>query len=226
MRQDQRVAAGKARTEPTFLRDVYTGRWLVSPKSAAKVALLFIAAYWLWEHLVPVAWNPFRPFLFLSYRLPESEVVLKEASFRLYGPAPTYSQGNVVLDNLRGFLQGVHHTLFPHEPRFLRFGKGWLDVCFIAYFIVIFSFLRQVLTMHVFKPLAKRWGIRAEQKQTRFAEQGYALTYWGIAGIFGLYVMSFQDSWWYSTYSSHSPRLGPPVVPYVHFFSPQSTPTG
>ncbi|KAI3626682.1 LAG1 [Malassezia furfur] len=159
---------------------------------------MFIAAYWLWEHLVPVAWNPFRPFLFLSYRLPESEVVLKEASFRLYGPAPTYSQGNVVLDTMRSFFQGVHHTLFPHEPRFLRFGKGWLDLCFIAYFIVVFSFLRQVLTMHVFKPLAKRWGIRAEQKQTRFAEQGYALTYWGIAGIFGLYVMSFQDSWWYN----------------------------
>ncbi|WFD47018.1 sphingosine N-acyltransferase [Malassezia furfur] len=187
---------------------------------------MFIAAYWLWEHLVPVAWNPFRPFLFLSYRLPESEVVLKEASFRLYGPAPTYSQGNVVLDTMRSFFQGVHHTLFPHEPRFLRFGKGWLDLCFIAYFIVVFSFLRQVLTMHVFKPLAKRWGIRAEQKQTRFAEQGYALTYWGIAGIFGLYVMSFQDSWWYSTYSSPSPRLGPSVVPYVPCFSPQSTRTG
>ena len=32
----------------------------------------------------------------------------------------------------------------------------------------------------------------------RFAEQGYALTYWGVMSIFGLYVMAFQDSWWYN----------------------------
>lgn len=187
--------------EATLFNDLCTGRWLVSPKSAAKIALLMVAAFWFWEYCVPVNWNPFRPFLTLSYRLPESDVVLNEASHRLYGPAPTYSADNVVLSNLRLFMQGIHKNLFPNEPRFLRYGKGWLDLCFVAYFIVIFSFLRQILTVHFFKPLAARWGIRSEQKQIRFAEQGYALFYWGNAGVLGVYVMSFQDSWWYSTYA-------------------------
>lgn len=194
------AAPAAIRKETTFLSDILTGRWLVSPKSALKIALLVLVAYFAWEFLVPVDVNPFQPFLFLSYRLPESEVVLKEASYRLYGPAPTYSADNVVLNNLRLFCQSLHKTLFPNEPRFLRYGKGWLDLCFMAYFVVVFSFLRQVLTLHVFKPLAKRWGIRSDQKQTRFAEQGYGLFYWGIAGMLGVYVMSFQDSWWYSTY--------------------------
>lgn len=206
MEPKRNAVAEPVRKEPSFLSDLCTGRWLIYPKSAAKVALSFIAAYLFWEYLVPVSWNPVRPFLFLSYQLPESEVVLKEASYRLYGPAPTYSADNAFLNALRHFFQGIHHTLFPNEPRFLRFGKGWLDLCFIAYFIVIFSFLRQILTVHCFKPLAKRWGIRSEQKQTRFAEQGYALFYWGIAGILGLYVMSFQDSWWYSTCISPNNR--------------------
>ncbi|WFD43558.1 sphingosine N-acyltransferase [Malassezia psittaci] len=186
--------------EPSFLRDVYTGRWLVSPMSAAKVAILVILAHIIWEYVVPVNWNPIRPFLYLSYKLPASEVVLKEASYKLYGPTPSYSEDDVIARNIRHFFQGVHKTLFPNEPRFLRYGKGWLDLCFVAYFVVVFSFLRQTLTMHVFKPLARRWGIQSDQKQTRFAEQGYALTYWGLASILGLYVMSFQDSWWFSTY--------------------------
>lgn len=186
--------------EASFLSDLYTARWLVSPKSAAKVALLVVAAYFVWEYVVPLDANPFAPFLTLSYRLPKSEVVLKEASYRLYGPTPTLSADNVVLHQLRMFFQGIHHSLFPDESRFLRYGKGVKDLCFVAFNVVVFSFLRQILTLHTFLPLAKRWGIRGEQKQIRFAEQGYALFYWGIAGVLGMYVMSFQDSWWFRTY--------------------------
>ncbi|PKI82748.1 sphingosine N-acyltransferase [Malassezia vespertilionis] len=181
-----------------FFSDMYTSRWLVSPTSAFKLALLVVLAYFAWEYLVPVSWNPFRPFLSLSYRLPESDVLMKQATYPLYGPPPTYSVDNAFLTRMRLFFQSVHTALFPNESPLLRYGKGWLDLCFIAYFVIVFSFLRQLLTVYCFKPLGAYLGLRTEVKQVRFAEQGYALFYWGLASVFGLYVMSFQDSWWYN----------------------------
>lgn len=173
-------------------------RWLTSPKQALAIAVSFVIAYWVWELAVPVAWNPVRPFLFLSYQVPESQVLLSKASERLYGPAPTYSADNALLRSLRSFCQNLHNWLFPNDPPLLRYGKGWMDLCFWLYYIVVFSFLRQFLTMQVFRPLAIHWGIRGTNKIARFTEQGYALFYWGLAGMIGVYVMSFQDSWWYN----------------------------
>lgn len=182
----------------SVLRDIVTLRWLVSPWLAFQFALVFVIGYLVFEHVVPIPVNPFRPFLFLSYRIPNMQVAMRLTQNPMYGPAPTYSADNVVLTHLRQFFQGVHKMLFPNEPALLRYGKGWLDVCFMSYYIIIFSILRQVITERVFKPLASRWGIKSENKRIRFAEQGYALTYWGTTSIIGLYVMSFQDSWWYN----------------------------
>ncbi|WFD34694.1 sphingosine N-acyltransferase [Malassezia cuniculi] len=182
----------------SFVSDVTTGRWLVAPVSALRLALLFVAAYVAWEYLAPVAWNPIRPFLFISYRLPATEVVIAESKRHMFGPKPTYSLDNPLLTAIRSFCHLVHFKLLPKEAPFLRYGKGWLDVCFIAYYVIVFSFLRQTLTLHVFRPLAQRLGIRSEAKLNRFAEQGYGLMYWGTTSLVGVYVMSFQDSWWYN----------------------------
>lgn len=182
----------------SFMSDITSARWLIRPMSALRLALIFVVAYVVWEYLVPVEVNPFHPFLFISYRLPASEVILSESSKHLYGPKPGYSFDNAFLTELRSFCHQVHRYFFPNEPHFLRYGKGWLDLCFIAFYVVVFSFLRQFLTLHVFRPLAHRLGIRTEAKLNRFAEQGYGFVYWGIAGAVGVYVMSFQDSWWYN----------------------------
>ncbi|WFD33138.1 sphingosine N-acyltransferase [Malassezia sp. CBS 17886] len=182
----------------TGVVDFVKFRWLVSPTASFTFALSFVVAYFLWQSFVPVNWNPVRPFLFLSYKIPDAEVLLWEASKPIYGPVPTYSQGNFVLDHVRQACQGIHGYLFPHESPLLRYSKGVKDIPFIFFYILVFSFLRQVITQQVFKPLGARWGLRSEAKQTRFAEQGYALFYWGLAGTFGVYVMTFQDSWWYN----------------------------
>lgn len=173
-------------------------RWLVSPKLAFQFASMFVLGYLLFEYVLPVSINPFRPFLFLSYRIPESQVLFRIAQNRMYGPPPTYSTDNAIATAIRTFFQEVHATLFPNEPKLLRYGKGVLDVLFMSFYVIVFSFLRQIITESLFKPLAARWGIKSPNKQTRFAEQGYALTYWGMTSIIGLYVMSFQDSWWYN----------------------------
>ncbi len=80
-----------------------------------------------------------------------------------------------------------------------HYSKGPLDVCFLLFYIVVFSFVRQSITEYFVRPLAKRLGIRTESKQLRFMEQAYAAIYFSASGALGLYVMSHQDSWWYKT---------------------------
>ena len=75
----------------------------------------------------------------------------------------------------------------------IRYQKGYGDLAFLAFYIVVFSCLRQTTTLYVFLPFAKWWGIKNERKQERFVEQGYALLYWGSAGLFGLVSCREED---------------------------------
>lgn len=79
----------------------------------------------------------------------------------------------------------------------IRYQKGYKDILFLMFYIIVFSFIRQFTTIYFFKPFAAWWGITNDRKRERFMEQGYAFLYWGSAGALGVYVMSFQDSWWY-----------------------------
>ncbi|VDB90085.1 unnamed protein product [Peniophora sp. CBMAI 1063] len=80
-----------------------------------------------------------------------------------------------------------------------RYSKGWLDLAFISYYIIVWSFIRQSVTIHICHPLAHRWGIHKPGKVNRFGEQGYSLLYWGAVGIWGVRVMSKLPTWWYDT---------------------------
>jgi acyl-CoA-dependent ceramide synthase len=66
-----------------------------------------------------------------------------------------------------------------------KYQKGWLDFIFIGYYIVFWSFVRQFVTLHILRPMARRLGIRGA-KIMRFTEQGYAIFYFGIMGIAGI----------------------------------------
>ncbi|KZT20364.1 longevity assurance proteins LAG1/LAC1, partial [Neolentinus lepideus HHB14362 ss-1] len=93
-----------------------------------------------------------------------------------------------------------------------RYQKGYLDLAFIAYHIIVFSFVRQVITLHLFKPFARYFGIKKEAKLDRFGEQGYACVYFAFFGLWGLVniatsnsymrlkrIMSQLPTWWYRT---------------------------
>jgi very-long-chain ceramide synthase len=71
----------------------------------------------------------------------------------------------------------------PEDP---RYAKGWLDLLFIAYYVIVFSFVRQFTILGVLRPLASYLGIKKERKIERFGEQGYAILYWGSMGLWGL----------------------------------------
>jgi len=66
-----------------------------------------------------------------------------------------------------------------------RYAKTWSDLLFIAYYVVFFSFLRQVVAVNVSRRIARRYGIRKEAKLDRFGEQFYALFYFSITGVLG-----------------------------------------
>ncbi|KAF8312226.1 longevity assurance proteins LAG1/LAC1 [Clavulina sp. PMI_390] len=79
-----------------------------------------------------------------------------------------------------------------------RYGKGPLDLLFIGYYIIIWSFVRQSLVLHVFHPLGRYFRLK-KSKFDRFGEQGYAIVYFGFFGSLGLYVMTQQPTWFYQT---------------------------
>lgn len=97
-----------------------------------------------------------------------------------------------------------------------RYRKGYLDILFIAYYVIVWSFVRQAITLYIFHPIARRFGINKAAKRDRFGEQGYALTYFSLMSILGLVstllllhgtnpqvpvqgVMSESGTWWYQT---------------------------
>jgi acyl-CoA-dependent ceramide synthase len=79
-----------------------------------------------------------------------------------------------------------------------RYRKGWLDLVFIAYNIVFFSFVRQFALFRISFPIARYFGIRKESKLVRFGEQGYAILYFSFFGAWGVQIMSHLPTWWYN----------------------------
>ncbi|KAN0097511.1 sphingosine N-acyltransferase lac1 [Tylopilus felleus] len=147
--------------QPGFWSDLRSARWAVSPASSFKLLLMPLVLYINWEVLAPFVAhgppNPFRPFFFISYRIPSS----------------------------------------PDSD--VRYQKGYLDLVFVAYYIVFFSFVRQIITVNVCHPIARYFGIKRRAKLDRFGEQGYAAIYFSVMGAWGYYIMCQLPTYWYKT---------------------------
>lgn len=83
-----------------------------------------------------------------------------------------------------------HPTPSPADDP--RYRKGWLDLVFVAYYIVVWSFFRQAITIHFFQPIAKWFGIKKSSKLVRFGEQGHAMTYFAVTSCWGLVSTTIQ----------------------------------
>lgn len=84
----------------------------------------------------------------------------------------------------------------PDDP---RYAKGYLDLVFLAFHIVFYSFLRQFITIVICHPIARYFGIKKRGKLDRFGEQGYALLYFAVMGAWGYRIMGQLPTWWYRT---------------------------
>jgi very-long-chain ceramide synthase len=67
-----------------------------------------------------------------------------------------------------------------------RYAKTWYDLVFIAYYIVFFSFVRQVIAVNLAQRIVLSYGIRLKEgKIERLGEQLYAVLYFTATGISG-----------------------------------------
>lgn len=94
------------------------------------------------------------------------------------------------------FIQGRIPESSPDDP---RYAKSFQDLLFIAFYIIVFSFFRQFVTIWMCQPVGRWFGIKKEGKLARFGEQVYAMVYFGVMGLWGVIIMSESDIWWYDT---------------------------
>lgn len=80
----------------------------------------------------------------------------------------------------------ISHKIPDSPPDDPRYRKGYSDLLFIAYYIIVWSWFRQVLTLDILRPIAKWYRIRKEAKLARFGEQGHAMVYFAIMGAWGI----------------------------------------
>ncbi|GAV47043.1 hypothetical protein ZYGR_0E00540 [Zygosaccharomyces rouxii] len=80
-----------------------------------------------------------------------------------------------------------------------EYGKGIKDLCFILFYMVFFTFLREFLMDVVIRPLTLKLGVRSNHRIKRMMEQVYAIIYYGVSGPIGLYLMYDSDLWFFET---------------------------
>ncbi|KAG8814663.1 hypothetical protein FRC19_001591, partial [Serendipita sp. 401] len=104
------------------------------------------------------------------------------------------------VDNPWDHLLFVSNRLPDSAQGFPMYGKSYWDAAFLAYYVVVFSFLRQSITIYFLKPFALHYGIKNEAKLDRFAEQGYAIMYFVCSGSLGLWTMyKYLPTWYFQT---------------------------
>jgi very-long-chain ceramide synthase len=102
----------------------------------------------------------------------------------------------------------IHHFIFlsyampPAADAVTRspvyHGKGWWDITFVLFYMVVLSFTREFIMQTFLRPLALRNGLRSRAKQSRFMEQTYTAIYFGVVGPFGLFIMSRTPAWYFN----------------------------
>lgn len=78
------------------------------------------------------------------------------------------------------------------------YGKGIKDLCFVFFYMIFFTFLRDFIMDVFIRPFALKVA-KNKQKQDRIMEQVYYVFYYGISGPFGLYIMYGTDLWLFKT---------------------------
>ena len=132
--------------------------------SAVPLLLAPILLYALWEILAPALRRSHIPLLD-SYLGPYSRHIPISNPF-----APFF------------LLSGYVPSSQPDDP---RYQKSYSDLLFVAYYIVFFSLVRQVIAIDICQPLARYFGIKKADKLTRFGEQGHGLVYWSLMSVWG-----------------------------------------
>ncbi|KAK9478804.1 TLC domain-containing protein [Lipomyces japonicus] len=85
----------------------------------------------------------------------------------------------------------------PGSP--VMYGKGKKDFFFVAYYIIVFTFIREFAMQQILSPLAEKAGLTKENKVKRFMEQTYSILYYSVMCPWGLYIMHHMPLWYFET---------------------------
>ncbi|CDF89998.1 ZYBA0S05-06524g1_1 [Zygosaccharomyces bailii CLIB 213] len=80
-----------------------------------------------------------------------------------------------------------------------QYGKGIKDLCFIFFYMIFFTFLREFLMEVVIRPLTLSLNVTSPHRIKRMMEQVYTIFYYGLSGPVGLYIMYHSDLWFFET---------------------------
>lgn len=80
-----------------------------------------------------------------------------------------------------------------------EYGKGIKDLCFVFYYMIFFTFLREFLLDIVIRPLPKLLNVHSKHRGKRIMEQTFYIIYYAFSSPFGLYVMYTSDLWLFRT---------------------------
>ncbi|THH32946.1 hypothetical protein EUX98_g1292 [Antrodiella citrinella] len=134
-------------------------------------------------------------------------VVVPESSFKLLMiPIVLWANWELLapyvakdIDNPFSHVMFISHYIPESSPDDPRYRKGYFDLLFIAYWIIVWSWFRQIIILHIFRRIANYFRIKKEGTLLRYGEQGHAMVYFAIMGAWGYRVMSQLPTYWYRT---------------------------
>lgn len=106
-----------------------------------------------------------------------------------------FTSGNRTEKNPLHMFVAISYKLGESE----MYGKGIKDLCFVFYYMIFFTFLREFLMECVIRPITIMLGVKSPHKVKRMMEQVYAIIYYGVSGPAGLYIMYNSDLWLFQT---------------------------
>ncbi|KAK4704479.1 hypothetical protein P7C70_g1734, partial [Phenoliferia sp. Uapishka_3] len=174
-------------------------RFLVKPTYSLAIILTTIISYLVYPLLIssqsPLAavlptTNPFAAFLLLSYPVTPPFSANSSAG----GAGSSYAIDDVNATLPLGVGGGAAGGAGEGQ-----YGKGLNDLLFLAFYVVVHSFVRHALMRGPLRQVAKWVGVRKGGKTARFVQESYSVVYFTASGLLGLKVMSQQKSWWFQT---------------------------
>ncbi|KAG0672498.1 sphingosine N-acyltransferase lag1 [Maudiozyma exigua] len=79
------------------------------------------------------------------------------------------------------------------------YGKGIKDLCFLFYYMIVFTFVREFFMDMIIRPIVLKAQVRSKHKLNRLMEQLFYIIYYGLSSPFGLWIMYNSDLWLFRT---------------------------
>lgn len=117
----------------------------------------------------------------LSYHLSNISAKFLHLSYQLPGTDTLAPSTTRVASQLTGWTSSALYV------------KGIDDIFIVAFWVVAFTFIREVVIRFLWFPLAKMGGVTRHSTLARFGEQGWNIVYFSVMWSAGVWIMQHSD---------------------------------